>query len=670
MIQKLLILFFINLFLAFAPLYTKYGENSAFLQSVYAAQDIKINSINFDNSDSIIFLGTSTVEDSAEIKITKKQLTEPDRIFFDIENAIITFPNAVYNIKNSRLQQVRIAQNSTEPNIVRIVIYKSPDYNSSEIKVLKFKNNIIIKLSNEIPLQPYLTQIYRETSKSAIDYYDKTVVIPEEKTESDEIFQKVQQAFKEDDNELVRPNIEQKQARLKSRFFLEKAVIQNGNLLISGIGVINVKKPIILSDPSRVVYDLPNTIVLQELRNKEFKLAENTTFKIGQFEPSTARIVITTSTPNIYIPIYSSDLQSITIANKNNTSLVKYTTPLAKLTYFKEQNINKETDVINIIFTNPIVYSLKRENNGINAIIYNLTEFDTNSFNKVAQENKTGFIAKQLSSNTYQIFFPASSNILVDCYETLNAQQLRFVFTKQKQMEKPLLVEPPRESTTIRKPVIPESKLNSEDLSDNIKNKKPVIKKDKKQSKAETERIKKNKNKTIIIDPGHGGNDTGAMRYGVLEKNLTLDIALKVRDILKEKGFKKIIMTRSVDKTLTLQDRVDIANSNNADIYVSIHINASVKSEINGIETHYYSQNGYNVAKVMHKELISKIDALDRGLFKSKFYVINHTEAPAVLLELGFISNDKERNSMQSEKRQTDSAQAIAEGIINYLTEY
>ncbi len=670
MIQKLLILFFINLFLAFAPLYTKYGENSAFLQSVYAAQDIKINSINFDNSDSIIFLGTSTVEDSAEIKITKKQLTEPDRIFFDIENAIITFPNAVYNIKNSRLQQVRIAQNSTEPNIVRIVIYKSHDYNSSEIKVLKFKNNIIIKLSNEIPLQPYLTQIYRETSKSAIDYYDKTVVIPEEKTESDEIFQKVQQAFKEDDNELVRPNIEQKQARLKSRFFLEKAVIQNGNLLISGIGVINVKKPIILSDPSRVVYDLPNTIVLQELRNKEFKLAENTTFKIGQFEPSTARIVITTSTPNIYIPIYSSDLQSITIANKNNTSLVKYTTPLAKLTYFKEQNINTETDVINIIFTNPIVYSLKRENNGINAIIYNLTEFDTNSFNKVAQENKTGFIAKQLSSNTYQIFFPASSNILVDCYETLNAQQLRFVFTKQKQMEKPLLVEPPRESTTIRKPVIPESKLNSEDLSDNIKNKKPVIKKDKKRSKAETDRIKKIKNKTIIIDPGHGGNDTGAMRYGVLEKNLTLDIALKVRDILKEKGFKKIIMTRSVDKTLTLQDRVDIANSNNADIYVSIHINASVKSEINGIETHYYSQNGYNVAKVMHKELISKIDALDRGLFKSKFYVINHTEAPAVLLELGFISNDKERNSMQSEKRQTDSAQAIAEGIINYLTEY
>ena len=67
---------------------------------------------------------------------------------------------------------------------------------------------------------------------------------------------------------------------------------------------------------------------------------------------------------------------------------------------------------------------------------------------------------------------------------------------------------------------------------------------------------------------------------------------------------------------------------------------------------------------------MDKIDCSDRGLFKSKFYVINHTEAPAVLLELGFISNDQERNALTSTKRQEDSANAIAEGIINYLMEY
>ena len=103
---------------------------------------------------------------------------------------------------------------------------------------------------------------------------------------------------------------------------------------------------------------------------------------------------------------------------------------------------------------------------------------------------------------------------------------------------------------------------------------------------------------------------------------------------------------------------------------MSIHINASVKSEINGIETHYYTDNGYNVAKVIHKELMNNVEAMDRGLFKSKFYVINHTEAPAVLLELGFISNEQERSSLNSDKRQMDSAQAIADGIVNYLVEY
>ena len=177
------------------------------------------------------------------------------------------------------------------------------------------------------------------------------------------------------------------------------------------------------------------------------------------------------------------------------------------------------------------------------------------------------------------------------------------------------------------------------------------------------------KNKVIIIDPGHGGNDTGATRGNVEEKDLTLSIATKVQEELNDMGFKNVIMTRSTDKTLSLSERVDIANNNNADIFVSIHINSSVKSEINGIETHYYSDNGYNVAKMLHKELTENISATDRGLFKSKFYVINHTEAPAVLLELGFISNEQERSMLTSKRRQNASAKAIAEGIYNYLAE-
>lgn len=616
---------------------------------------LKINSINFDNSDSIIFLGTSGGNENSDgLKITKKILSEPDRVFFDIENAVITFPNSTFELKNSRLTKLKIAQNTVNPNVVRIVIWKSQNYDTSQIKILRIKNNIIIKLSSETPLQQYLTQVYKETSTSSADIYDKAVAIPEEKPQiqiSDEIFNQVQQAFKNDDNELVRPNIEQKQARLKSRFFLEDIGIKNGNILISGIGVINIEKPFKLTEPSRIVFDLPNTIVLQSLRNKEIKLNENETIKIGQFEPSKARIVIKTQTPNAYRPIYSSNLQTLLIANENRLTGLNLTNTLSELAYFKEQNINSSTNLINIMFTRPIVYSLKREAGYINMTIYNLANFNTTSFNELATANKTGFIAKQLGANIYKLSFPVKDWTLADCYETLNASQLRFVFTtKQTTMPKEEQVRPKSEIKPIR--------IDELELRQQAKTKKK-------------EHLLKNKvkNKVIIIDPGHGGNDTGAMRGNIEEKDLTLSIALKVREELKNMGFNKIIMTRSSDKTLSLSDRVETANNNNADIFVSIHINSSVKSEINGIETHYYSDKGYDVAKKLHKELIENISATDRGLFKSKFYVINHTEAPAVLLELGFISNEQERSMLTSEKRQSASAKAIAEGIYNYLTE-
>ena len=680
MIQWRILLTFIYLIVPFCTYSSSYSSFAEDIIPVAKRETtIKINSINFDNSDSIIFLGTSGSDETADIKITKQILTEPDRVFFDIENAVITFSNSTYEIRNSKLTQVRIAQNSVNPNIVRIVIWKSPNYDTSQIKVLKIKNNIIIKLNNEIPTQQYLTQTYKETKTSAIEYYEKAIAIPEEKqstNESDEIFQKVQQAFKEDDQELVRPNIEQRQAKLKSRFFLEKAIPRNGSLLIGGIGVINVEKPFTLTDPSRIVFDLPNTIVLQELRDKEFKLSETVTAKIGQFEPSKARIVIKTDNPNAYRPVYSTNLQTLLIGSSNNISGVSMTPVRSELTYFNEQNINQNTDVINIIFSNPIIYSIKRETNKINILFYNLTNFDIESFNALAIKNKNGFNAKKIGTNIYSISFPTEPSTLVDCYEALNASQLRFVFTKlqaetktdekaQKKTTIPIISLPEEKQTPIRKP------------SEEIKKESPFAdllerSQIKKSPKKKTEQTipKRVKNKVIVIDPGHGGLDTGASRGNVLEKDLTLDIALKLRECLRDMGMKNIIMTRSTDKTLTLDERVQIANNNNADIFISVHINASVKTEINGIETHYYSDNGYKVAKVVHKELMKNVNATDRGLFKSKFYVINHTEAPAVLLELGFISNEQERSSLKSDKRQMGSAQAIADGIVNYLTEY
>lgn len=662
MTKRFFILLFIYICMNIIPIS---GFDNKFIHfavsNAQASEMLKINSINFDNSDSIIFLGTSGGEDLTDFKITKNTLTDPDRIFFDIENSLITFPNSTYELKNSKLTKLRIAQNSVEPNIVRLVIWNSQNYDTSQIKVLRIKNNIIIKLNSDIPLQQYLTQVYKETALSAVDYYDKAVVIPEEKPKiqiSDEIFNQVQQAFKDDDNQLVRPNIEQKQAKLKSRYFLENVTVKNGNVFLSGIGVINVEKPFQLTDPSRIVFDLPNTIVIQELRDKEIKLSDNETVKIGQFEPSKARVVIYTQNPDLYRPVYSSNLQTLLIANSNKLSNENLSNTLSEMSYFKEQKVNSSTNFVNIMFASPITYSLKRDDEVLRMTIYNLANFNTTSFNEIAAANKNGFSAKQVGANTYELIFPVKAGMLADCYEAVNASQIRLVFTQRQ-------TEIPNEQYTdndkaVRKGEIKPIRIDQEELKKQ---------KTRKLSKKEMAVKNKMKNKIIIIDPGHGGNDTGALRGNIMEKDLTLDIALKVRDKLQEMGFNNVIMTRSSDKTLALADRVEVANTNNADLFVSIHINSSVKSEINGIETHYYSDKGYEVAKIMHKELISGINAADRGLFKSKFYVINHTEAPAVLLELGFISNEQERSMLTSEKRQSLSADAISQGIYNYLME-
>ncbi len=318
------------------------------------------------------------------------------------------------------------------------------------------------------------------------------------------------------------------------------------------------------------------------------------------------------------------------------------------------------------MFSNPVIYSIKRVTDKLQVTLYNISNFNTDSFNNSAQINKTGYTAKQISQNTYVLEFPLAYNVFADCYETLNAAQLRFVFTgiknTQPEYKNPQITIEPQEKNQYNKKDSPFANLIERQYDKQYKKRKFF-------SKKNSFLLNKVKNKVIVIDAGHGGNDTGAMRGDILEKDITLAIALKVRNELLDRGLRNIILTRSYDKTLSLQDRVDISNNHHADIFVSIHINASVKSEINGIETHYYTEKGFEVARRMHKELMERINCEDRGLFKSKFYVINHTEAPAVLLELGFISNENERNLLISKERQKDSAEAIADGIINYLME-
>lgn len=184
--------------------------------------------------------------------------------------------------------------------------------------------------------------------------------------------------------------------------------------------------------------------------------------------------------------------------------------------------------------------------------------------------------------------------------------------------------------------------------------------------------------KLIVIDAGHGGSDAGANReYNgtrVNEKDLTLSIALKTRDILKSNGY-NVQMTRETDTYPTLTARAQFANDANAAIFVSIHINSAESEEASGTEVYYaplnngteYGVKSSTLAKAMLDNLISGLSSRNRGVKSANHLVTRTSLMPASLVEIGFISNEAEAEKMCSASYQQKAAQAIASGIISTL---
>ena len=186
---------------------------------------------------------------------------------------------------------------------------------------------------------------------------------------------------------------------------------------------------------------------------------------------------------------------------------------------------------------------------------------------------------------------------------------------------------------------------------------------------------------TIVIDAGHGGYDTGSISYdGIFEKDINLQVALKTGAILEEQGF-HVIYTRTSDEVSwsndnkeDLQARVNIGEDSNADYFISIHTNASDYDDgAYGFETflNYENANIEQMAENIEKNFTSLNFSMDRGLKStqdSSLYVIDKNSVPAMLIELGFITDSDDASYMTSESGQNNLAQSIASGIIDTLS--
>ena len=609
-------------------------------------EPVKVMSMHYDDSSSLVYITTkdSNYDKRMENPLKYARLSAPNRIYFDINDAVLIGEKQQLIFEKSPIKEIRLAQFETEPSkIVRTVITFEEDFDTSKIKLMTINGNILVKTSN-LPLKnDYFNLIYSDTSENqkyssiAVNsQFVQKVSIPAQGIikAPENVMDDIQRAFENStlantDGKTFDSTVSvdlSSNLKLRTKYFINNYQAKNGGLLVSGLGQLSTSKMFYLTDPDRAVIDLPNTFVDRKFRNKEIQLCPDSsckdTAKIGQFDYNTARIVINSNQAKDYLPIYSQDSQSLYLINSEKLDHTSLANNLSNINKAFVRRIDSRTSELILSFTSPVVHSILRTENSLNLFLFNVQSYNEQDLIKTLNGTYYNrFTLSLLPKIGVKAGMQINKTDNVKIEQSVDSKALKITITRGHQ-----------DNTVIDKP----SRKNP------IKGK-------------------------IVLDAGHGGTDYGAIREGINEKDITLEIVQRIDAILRSKGY-KVALVRSDDTFVSLEDRVSFSESQESEIFVSVHVNSAVSNDPCGIETHWYHDHSKSLAEMIHKHMIKEIpSSKDRGLFKSKFYVINHTTVPAVLCEIGFLSNPEERNEIITDSRKQRTAKAIAEGIIEYL---
>lgn len=641
---------------------------------VQAAPVIKINGLEFDNSGNVVIVNSlgkvfpssmQTPEDNDKSDkipknlITKGILTNPDRIFVDISNAVLSGTSRTYVLKNSHITSVKISQFSTNPHVVRIVFEHDKNFHAGDFSIFANDRQIIFKLSNTLISSEKFKTVYNNmtSGERKAQEYEATTYWSEFK-------QKVQNIVNVSNttpNQSLQINTtsdytykdvktDEKDGIMKSNFHLAKVEAVKNGLMIKGSGNLSLKSSFMLDNPSRLVIDLENTVVAQALRNKTYtipnskplvsngQVAQREILRVGQNNQTTARLVIQGENAKEYRVVVSPDLQGLFIAKRGDILNSKLTQTTSEILNYTASHSAADLDVVNITFSNPVAFTMFEENSKFYLDLQNVADLNKYALD-VLHKNPDfkGITAQKIATEKTRVIFNLNSSTAINAQVSPDSKEIRIYFKKRSQTQ--------------------------------TKEAPPAKKEEKEEKPQRPSTIKQMY--SVVIDPGHGGADVGATREGVYEKDITLEVSKLLEKYLKKQDV-YTHLTRETDKTVELSERSDFSNKINPNVFISIHVNSSVKEDIIGLETHWYHPNSLDFAKIVHKNFassrnLSKWETKDRGLFQSKFYVINHTNAPAILVEIGFISNPFERKLLVGNKRQEEIAKSIAEGIMEYL---
>ncbi len=405
---------------------------------------------------------------------------------------------------------------------------------------------------------------------------------------------------------------------------INEVEFDKGDIIVKADGALNFRK-IVLKDPERLVVDIMGA----KLKSKDLKQTiknGDEEIRCAQFDKSTVRIVFSGPHAHNREVNLSKDEQAIQIKGKDRRDRLRdkfrYKDKVEALKLIER---NKEESVFIIEASKAIDFkhlTLRRPDRLV-VDLFNMgfdEELIATQFKPTEHVKDVRFGIAALGTPVTRVVFD------------LNTQELDFDF-------------------------IPANE--GKDLKVRIKGKVP--------DDPDLPKAYKSVGRKVVLDPGHGGYDPGAMYGGHNEKDVTLDITKKVQEYLSKAGI-KAYMTRSDDRFLSLSERVEISNSINPAIFVSIHANAlATNPKMEGLQTYYYSTAGLNIARVTHDQLLKDVKMTNRNIRRARFWVTKYTKAPSILVETGFMTNSDERKKLVSRSYQDKLAKSLAAGIVKYL---
>ena len=639
-----------------------------FVQNAFCAEIYKIKDLVIDSSDRMVLIrGIGNINNSIQqnsyvpiptqnentinliTKTTAFKMTSPSRYVVDIPNAILINPSRIYKLQNSSsIQTIQMSQFSVNPNIVRVVFNTTDENALVNFKTYTNGSDIIVKYKNQIIDNSIQYKFYTPSGDM-----DKTNYL-----------QNTSSILSYNTNEEVINLI----PKFQTKYYLSQISQNSDGLILRGLGSISLQRASYNPENTKATIVLDNASMNSKLENKTYQIPSSqkdiqALLTINKLNARKIRLTLQGDTLRDYRFVISPDGQSLFISHRGYIINTIFSSDTANVNSYKSVKTSTNYRVFEVNFSKSVTYDVFELNNNFYLDVNNLGDYNELLFNQMLATTDLKIQALKISSDKTRFIIPMDTINFSYANVESNAKSIKLCFKEkpQEQQNENVIEITPQTPPEEIKVADKKEEKPKEKISENINVIYIPKSEDNKNEKIEKPKRKKedakiSSMKKVVIDPGHGGIDSGAIGGGYYEKTINLEVAKLVKEKLEKKDV-HVYMTRKKDTTLSLEERVNYSNELSPDIYVSIHTNSTVKEDSYGLETHYFKDDSYRLAQVIHENFASnknlrKWETIDRGVIKSRFYVINHTEAPSVLIEIGFISNLEERAKLIKEDRQ------------------